>query len=97
VTVTPVHVPNPHYTFYYTVGIDPRKLLILLAKIGAIFIIIRRSGVRNEPQASSVQANFAQQSYAGANPWISAFSRAFIDETATQDAQQFNAGHRSFV
>ena len=66
--MTPVRVPNPHYTFYYTVGFDACKPLISLRKIRVIFIIIRRSGVRSEPQASSVQANFAKQSYAGANP-----------------------------
>ncbi len=38
--------PNPRYTFYYTMGFGPRNPLILLMKIGAIFIIIRRSGVR---------------------------------------------------
>jgi hypothetical protein len=69
-TVTPVRVPNPRYTFYYTVGFGSCNPLILLMKIGAIFIIIRRSGVRKEPKASSVKANFAKQSYAGANPGI---------------------------
>jgi hypothetical protein len=38
--------PNPRYTFYYTMGFGPRNPLILLMKIGAIFIIIRRSRVR---------------------------------------------------
>ena len=62
-TVTPVRVPNPRYTFYYTVGFGSCNPLILLMKIGAIFITIRRSDARREPKASSVQANVAKQSY----------------------------------
>jgi hypothetical protein len=35
--------PNPRYTFYYTMGFGPRNPLILLMKIGAIFIISNES------------------------------------------------------
>ena len=42
----PPGASNPHYTFYYTAGFGSSKSLISLRKIGAIFIIIRRSGVR---------------------------------------------------
>ncbi len=38
--------PNPRYTFYYTMGFGPRNPLILLMKIGAIFIIILWSQVQ---------------------------------------------------
>jgi len=60
-----VRVPNPHYTFYYTVGFSPCNPLMLLMKIGAIFIIIRRSGVRisESPPLTSRLKSHHLQSY----------------------------------
>ena len=57
--------PNPRYTFYYTMGFGPRNPLILLMKIGAIFIIIRRSGVRIPESPPLVLGTLPKQAFHG--------------------------------